>query len=248
MIKIQRIAAPAELTPNVVALKTAQFIADSSKHVWKETYIADRLMLMTHGKCCYCEMKLNEEAKYMEIEHFHDKNHYPNEVVDWNNLLPSCRSCNAAKSDHDTVSDPIIDPTKDNPRTHLAFKDFRYRGKTDMGKETISLLNLNDTESRCVVRFKICEDLNKKAEQLKDAVKDISSLSSTRSKNTLKNNVLELMELCQSNQAYTAVKVTTMLNDPDYKELVSQMKAKDLWTDEHERLYEQMKLYELDRI
>jgi oligoribonuclease NrnB/cAMP/cGMP phosphodiesterase (DHH superfamily) len=33
-----------------------------------------------------------------------------------------------------------------------------------------------------------------------------------------------------------------------FKELVSLMKAKDLWTDEHERLYEQMKLYELDRI
>lgn len=248
MIKIQRIPAPIELTADVVAKKTALYKLDHTKSVWNEPYIKERLLEMSHGKCCYCECKLGEESKYMEVEHFHDKSNYPDEVVNWNNLLPSCRTCNAAKSDHDTVTTPIVDPSIDDPYIHLGFRDFRYRAKTVIGKETIVLLNLNDYQKHCLPRFEICQSLERKMEDLLDDVKRISSTSKTREKNRVRNNVIELLQECQCNQSYTAIKVTTMLNNPDYPALVTEMKTRNIWTDEMEELDNSMREYRLDEV
>ena len=246
MIKIQRLPAPKELTQEVVAEKTASYKSDHNKRVWNEPYIKDQLFRMSSGKCCYCECKLNIESNYLEVEHFHDKHNYPDEVVDWNNLLPSCRACNGAKSDHDTVTTPIVNPTNDNPYIHLGFRDFRYRAKTDMGKETIVLLNLNDYQKHCLPRFEICQSLERKTEDLLDDVKRISSTSRTQEKNRVRNNVIELLQECQCSQSYTAIKVTTMLNNPDYFALVTEMKTRKLWTDEMTELDNAMRKYRLD--
>lgn len=88
MIHIDRGDAPSELTEDVVHSKTAAFKADPKKVVWRDKYIVEALMNMSHNKCAYCECKLGEESKYMEVEHFHDKKDFPDEVVLWNNLLP----------------------------------------------------------------------------------------------------------------------------------------------------------------
>lgn len=80
MIHIERTGKPEELTDDVVKQKTELYKNDHSKTVWKEKYIYDALMAMSYNKCCYCECLLNEESKYMEIEHFHDKSSYPEEV------------------------------------------------------------------------------------------------------------------------------------------------------------------------
>lgn len=92
MIHIERTRKPEELTDDVVKQKTKLYKNDHSQTVWKEKYIHDALMSMSYNKCCYCECLLNEESKYMEIEHFHDKSSYPEEVVNWENLLPSCKN------------------------------------------------------------------------------------------------------------------------------------------------------------
>lgn len=248
MIKFQRIVAPAELTPQVVADKTALFMADPSRTVWKEPYIEKRLMQMSHGKCCYCECELGKESNYMEVEHFHHKDKYKNEVVVWDNLLPACRACNGNKGVHDTVAAPIVNPTIDEPKDHLGFRTFRYKWKTAVGKETVVLLDLNNTEKRCKPRFSICNELISKVEDFLESIQNVTSASRTQEKNRMKNKVRELLEACQCNREYTAMKATTIVNNIDYTALVSEMKSRGLWTQDLEDLDAQMRSYALDML
>ena len=246
MIKIQRIPAPRELTPLVVAEKTALFKSDSSKVVWKERYIESSLLEMSHDKCCYCECKLGIESQYMEVEHFHNKYDYPDEVVEWNNLLPSCRACNGSKGSHDTIAAPIVNPTIDDPKDHLGFKDFRYKWKTGIGKETVTLLHLNDTEKRCKPRFCVCAKLSEKVESFLEGIQSISAISRTQEKNRMRNKVRELLEACQCDSEYTAIKATTMVHNSDYDALVREMKLRGLWTPDLVALDSKMRGYVLD--
>lgn len=246
MIKIERLPAPEELTQDVIAAKTAKFKADPTKPVWKEPYIESRLMEMSHNKCCYCECKIGEESKYMEVEHFHDKGKYPDEVVRWNNLLPSCRSCNGSKHTHDTIANPIVNPTTDIPSDHLAFKDFRYKAKDHIGEETISALNLNDAENKCFPRFMICNELNEQIEDIQDKLKVITVGSRTQDINRLKNNVVRLLQECQCDRTYTAIKASMVLSNSDYRAIVSEMKTRNWWTPIMEELTVKMQSYALD--
>src|SRR5437868_15151041 len=93
MIRLTRPPSPAELTQQVQQELTALFKADG-KVVWDRGFIKDTLRLMSSGKCSYCECSLGEESKYLEVEHFADKHSYPDQVVDWLNLLPACKHCN----------------------------------------------------------------------------------------------------------------------------------------------------------
>lgn len=249
MIKIQRLPAPIELTDEVVRTKTALFKADPQKnHVWKEPYIEKQLMRMSHEKCCYCECKLGEESKYMEVEHFHDKDDYPDEVVVWENLLPSCKTCNGNKSNHDTIADPIVNPSIDDPKVYLGFRDFRYKGKDPglIGKETIEALHLNDSEKRCLPRYRVCSELLQKVEDLLDDVINIQPSSTTREKNKMKRKVSELLEACQGDKEYTAIKATTMTNSPDYNSLKNEMTSRGLWTPALDALHDSMSGFALD--
>ncbi|NJN78093.1 MAG: hypothetical protein HC803_06945 [Saprospiraceae bacterium] len=88
---------------------------------------------MFHEKCCYCEVKVNEEG-FPPIEHFYPKSIYPNEVVTWGNLLLICTVCNTFKDNFDTKNNPFIHPIFDNPKEHLTFNVFRFIKKTDAGK------------------------------------------------------------------------------------------------------------------
>lgn len=248
MIKIQRIAAPAELTPQAVAAKTALFIADPTKPVWKESYIEHRLLEMSHGKCCYCECELGKESNYMEVEHFHHKDKYKDEVVIWDNLLPACRACNGNKGAHDTIADPIVNPTVDDPREHLGFHAFRYKWKTTVGKETIDSLDLNDTEKRCKPRFSVCNELISKVEDFLEAIQSVTPDSRIQEKNRMRNKVRELLEACQCDREYTAMKATTIVNNPDYASLVGEMRRRGLWTQQLDDLDAKMRDYALDQL
>lgn len=251
MIKIQRLPAPIELTDEVVRIKTAFFKADPKKnHVWKESYIEEQLMRMSHEKCCYCECKLGEESKYMEVEHFHDKDDYPDEVVVWENLLPCCKTCNGNKSNHDTIADPIVNPSVDDPKDYLGFHDFRYKGMDPglIGKETIEALHLNDFEKKCLPRYRVCSELLQKVEDLLDDVVNIQPSSTTREKNKMKRKVSELLEACQEDKEYTAIKATTMKNSPDYNSLINEMKSRGLWTPVLDELHASMSSFALDKV
>jgi len=95
MIKLELPQKPTELTAKLQAQKTTEFInSGKKKKVWGMEWLKKAVLEMSFGKCCYTEIRLNEESKYMEIEHFYPKSKYPKKVLEWGNLLPSCKKCN----------------------------------------------------------------------------------------------------------------------------------------------------------
>ena len=102
MIKLTRLSPPKELTAEKVAKFTKQY-QEKGTAVWQKPYIKERLMEMSHQKCAYCESPLvPAESQYMEVEHFWPKKPFSNKVVEWENLLPSCKTCNGKKGEHRT--------------------------------------------------------------------------------------------------------------------------------------------------
>lgn len=171
MIQLQAVEKPAQLTDDVVKQLTEEF-RQTGNDVWKKKYITEALLKMSFDKCCFCETKLQEESKYMEVEHFYPKSKYPERVVLWQNLLPICKRCNISKSDHDTEQEPIIHPVRDNPKHHLELKNYRFYGLTELGKCTIDVVFLNDKQRLVNERFKIGDSLIEQLSKLIDSTKD----------------------------------------------------------------------------
>lgn len=165
MISLKAIPKPTELTNKVVQELTARYKKEGSA-VWRKKYITDALLEMSANKCCYCECKIMEASTYLEVEHFHPKSLYPDEVVAWKNLLPSCKRCNGKKGDHDTKKEPIIHPVRDNPKSHLTWKNYRLYSKTKLGDDTIGVIYLNDRNHLVTTRFDIGDKLMEALEGL----------------------------------------------------------------------------------
>lgn len=233
MIKLTRPSKPTELTKEVEAALTKEFIdSGKKKNVYAKPYIKDALLKMSNGKCAYCECDVTKESNYMEIEHFHDKYDYPEEVVEWDNLLTSCKHCNGNKSTHDTYKKPIIEPTKDNPKKHLYFKSYAIRGKTVLGKMTDKVVYLNDTNRLVMVRFKIGEAIRNKLDTLLILTEEYSNgQNSTRRKNRIIGTLKDLLIEAQPTAAYSATTATVLLNDEDYETIKAFFIQSKIWTE-----------------
>ena len=242
MIKLKRSPAPQELTPAVVADKVERY-KQAEEPVWNEPYIKQSLLGMSQGKCCYCECNVVEECKYVEVEHFHDKKRYPDEVADWDNLLPSCKRCNSHKSGLDTKVEPIVDPSKEDPREHMTlFRCAIFRPKDGKGKTTIEVLSLNDQERLASKRLVISGKLAMKVSDLRDWAKNLKdgTWSGTHYQRKLMNGVTELFQSCGSAATFSAVKATAVLSDPMYDGLKMDMQQLGMWTSEMSMLEQSM--------
>lgn len=241
MIKIERIECPIELTGEVQLQKTSLYKINPKESVWSEEYIKNALLNMSHGKCAYCECRLEDSGRYMEVEHFHDKSNYPDEVVVWENLLPSCKTCNTHKGTHDTYIEPIINPTVDRPQDHMALHmGCRWRKKDDMGDLTIIVLDLNNQRRHIKYRYEVADAISKKVEELLDLMKSYvaDSPKVARKRFKLVNSVREIFEFCSPTETYAAIKATTLLNDSLYVELIQLMKQESLWSEEFESYHQ----------
>lgn len=237
MIKLNRGPKPVELTVELQDSLTQKF-KQTEEAVWDIEFLKQALLTLSNDKCCYCEADISEESKYMEVEHFHHKNEYKDEVLEWDNLLPSCKRCNGTKNDHDTVIEPIIDPSKIDPRDHLKFWCYRIKGSDELGKLTISVLNLNDPDRLVKKRYEIGNAIEIKLEQLNeladDYVKGIQT--STRRKNRIINGTKDLMKEGLPTVIYAATTSTMILNSEEYYSLKDKIKSKNLWDNELEQL------------
>lgn len=52
-----------------------------------------------------------------------------------------------------------MNPSVDDPRDFLGFRDYAYKEKHPIGKETYEACGLNDTEKHCVPRFRACKEM-----------------------------------------------------------------------------------------
>lgn len=247
MIKLQRSEPPHQLTEE----KKQQFrkkYKDTSKNVWSKKYIREALSKMSSNKCAYCECKLGEESKYVEIEHFFPKHIYPELVVEWDNLLPSCKRCNgkSAKGTHDTGKEPIIDPTKIDPKEHLKMKNYRIVGKDLLGKTTSKVLYLNDTKIS-FKRFEIGQAIENETEDLYDEIvnkKDIKENSNLVRR--IIQKITSLLEEALPEAEYAATAATILLNDNNFINVKKFLQKEEIWDDDIQELYDKVKDISLD--
>ena len=233
MIKLDRSSKPAELTPILQQKLTDEF-KRTGNSVWNLDFLKKALREYSNDKCCYCEANISEESKYLEVEHFHHKDAYKDEVLDWENLLPSCKRCNGTKNNHDTIAEPIINPADINPKSHLRYWRYRIKGKDTIGKLTVSVLNLNDQDRLVKKRFEIGNAIQDSLEKLVELTEEYVSgvQNSTRRKNRIVNGLKALMKEGTPIAIYAATSATIILTDLEYIDLKAKLTGLNLWDSE----------------
>ena len=115
--------------------------------------LRDALVREQRGLCCYCMGRISSDPKEMKIEHWRCQSRYPNEQLNYRNLLAAClggerqprciQHCDTKKEDDDLKWNPA-DPT------HRIETRLRYESdgsiRSDDGKfdaELTQVLNLN---------------------------------------------------------------------------------------------------------
>ena len=147
MIKLERGERPKELTDEVCEELKKLYAEDRDKDVWSSTKIKkplkEAMLDMSHGKCSYCECRLEIESKDATIDHFLPKSKNPDEVVNWENLFPSCLRCNRKKNNRE---EKIINPCENEPREYLGIVNanrFRFKAidSGGIGESTIDVIS-----------------------------------------------------------------------------------------------------------
>lgn len=236
MIRITRPPKPSELTDDVKAALTAEFKANGTA-VWRKNWIIDTLKAATYNKCAFSEMRLDEEGKYMQVEHFNPKSRYPDEVVEWTNLLPICNVCNSKKWNWDTKKKPLVNPMDEDPRDYFFIRNGRINARDVSNKkatDTIEQYDLNNAEQlrpvRCEIEKKIREDL---ADYLGHYSQD---------KDYWAGKLLKLMSTSGRKAAYSATKATAILLDKSYTSLRQILTEEGHWKSEFEQAEQELAL------
>jgi uncharacterized protein (TIGR02646 family) len=92
--------------------------------------VVEKLHTMQHGKCCYCEKKIDTVGNEQAIEHIRPQaqNQFPQLKNEWANLLHACANCNGKKKNQfpvDASNNPlIINPSEPliDPEDHFDFE------------------------------------------------------------------------------------------------------------------------------
>lgn len=233
MIKLELPKKPEELTTEEEAALVAEYKA-TKKEVWRQKYIVNALLKMSHNKCAFSEQALNTESAYMEVEHFRCKDIYEDEVVKWGNLLPICKKCNTTKHDLDVCKTPIVNPLTDYPKDYLYVKSFRFYKKNEKGQNTIEAVALNDREHFVNPRFeigiKIAETLEANREIL------ITTTNPIRRRHAI-NRIKNVLKDCGPEHVYSAVLSTYVLyENPTYTDIKTYLTENALWDKELEEI------------
>ncbi len=232
MIKLTRSNPPEKLTTDFVKEKTLEYKANG-KSVWNIEWLKDSLSNLSHGKCAYCECYVKNESNYLEVEHYEDKKHNPDKVLQWDNLLPSCKHCNCHKSTHDVVQEPIVNPFRDEPHDHLYFHLYRYKAKDDIGQKTIDVLSLNDDERNSVEnRFKIGNELEKSLDAAKEKYDAYTKNQTVSNRNKFISCLHDILYECLPESEYSALSATVLHTSKIYMQLKRDIKNTELWSNE----------------
>jgi len=242
MIRLSSVPCPAELTKEKAQELTEKYKADKNQSVWNQDFIKKSLLEMSSGKCCYCECRIDEESKYMEVEHFFPKKFYENKVVEWMNLLPSCKRCNGNKSEHDPELEPILHPVEHEPREHLELKAYRFYGKTPEGRMIIEVVKLNERQRLQTKRYKIGSKTKEELDELEDRIREfLDGSQSLRQRRNIISKLRGIMEQGQAYQEYAATISTEILREDSYHFAKAEIEKLGLWDAEFQQLEDGLK-------
>lgn len=230
MIRLNYAPVPNQLDNETVRILTEEFL-DNGKSVWKQDYITDALRSSSFSKCAYCETNIHEESKYMEVEHFRCKKDFPHLVVNWNNLLPSCKRCNGYKGEHNVETDgEIINPYLTTPSEHLYFQNYRLKWRDRLGRLTIETTHLNDSDRLTIVRAGLGEALSDSLEKIRELVEDfIEGPQTNRRRNRITRGMEALLKQAQPESEYSALAATVLLEDENYDWVARWLQNSNLW-------------------
>jgi uncharacterized protein (TIGR02646 family) len=231
MIKYDLPPEPSRLTEEKAELTRIYHTA--GKDVWNRPWLKMAVFQKSFGKCCYSDIKLGEESKYMEIDHFLPKSIYPDLAVEWDNLNPSCKTCNAAKGDHDPGKAHIVNPFRDDPKEYLYFKDFRYYGNNEAGKNTIRVLGLNNLTHFVLKRARIGLKIR---EDLKDLFDERTLFLQPDYRRRKLSTLKKLMRQGDRHEAYAALTATVIMEDEHFRHLETCLRNNRLWDTELDAL------------
>jgi hypothetical protein len=237
MIKLELGKKPDKLTIEKQQELTQKFIANKKARVWNKEYIKEAVFAMSYGKCCFSECLLNQRGSYLEIEHFYPKEIYEDKVVEWGNLLPSSKTCNAKKGTLDTKETPIINPFIDDPKEHFYFKQFKYFSKTDLGTSTIDYTDLNNEKHFVDVRGDIAIEVDK---AIRDLHQDVLEYKEKKTISRKSKQYIRLLKSGEKTKEFSAFMATTILTHPHNQEIINFFKDKGLWTEEMQKLIEEL--------
>lgn len=137
MIPLRRLPREQALSPETCAeLDRLQALVNSgTTNVWKNRFtgtdhykaLRGALLTMSQEKCAYCE----QEAVGFEIDHVRPKVRHAAHTFVWENLLPSCGTCNKIKGDlpETELGQPaVLDPSGEDPGAHIKWEQNGWGG------------------------------------------------------------------------------------------------------------------------
>lgn len=183
------------------------------------------LSASSHHKCAFCEC-IPGESSHIEVEHFEPKSLYPDLAFEWDNLLPSCRICNEAKSDADTRTNPIINPAIEDPEQLLTYSFLRIKplessGQEQKAQQTIDVCNLN-CERLYNARSALMKSLTEYIDELKDKINWISEADTDQKRKIritkLKNSLAVIDSLTTAESAFSGYAKWFIQQSSEYQE------------------------------
>jgi len=100
------------------------------------------------GRCEYCRLPEHGTRAPFEVEHVISKQHRGKSVKE--NLAWACAFCNRRKGPNVAGIDPLdnrlvrlFDPRTDRWTRHFALRGAQIVGKTDIGRTTVEVLQMN---------------------------------------------------------------------------------------------------------
>ena len=171
--------------------------------------IKKTLFASSFYKCAFCECKPGDSGN-IEVEHFAPKSIYPDLTFDWDNLLPSCRKCNEAKTDFDTIKEPIINPSKTDPEELFTYNYIRICAisgcsQEQAAKNTIDVCNLNSSRLY-EVRAMLIKSLTEYADELKEKLDLIEEADTPKKRKIritkLRNYIEKIDQLLEDSSVY----------------------------------------------
>jgi 5-methylcytosine-specific restriction endonuclease McrA len=243
MIKLELAQKPDKLTDEFALAKTKEFKENPQKAVWNIPWLRREIAGMSYRKCYFSETRIEEDSKYMEVEHFLPKSLYPDKVMEWGNLFPSCVKCNRAKGEHDPLQEPIVNPFVDDPKEYFYFENCLYQAKNNniKAKRTIKVTHINDYRHFVIPRARVYDEMKY---TLKNIYGDVLRFPDGP-KDTYYERLINLMRKGVRTEAYAAITATAIYSDPRFEELTAIFRANNLLTAEFENLKEELKFCSL---
>lgn len=236
MIKINKIECPSELTIEKQKELTLKY-ANTKEPVWQQNYIKNTLLKSSHNKCAYCECTLGQESKYLEVEHYYHKDQYPNKVVEWDNLLPSCKRCNGSKGTFDTNLNDFINPAIIEPKDHIILDDYRLRPTSLAGENTIEELNLNDSNKLVIVRYQVSEAVINSLENIYQSISTYIENPSSRRLNKIVSASKAVFKEGLANAEYAGTVSTVLLKNQTFNLITDFLKLLNRWDEELQAIH-----------